>query len=321
MIELRLYLQGDDREADRLREILAVEGFRIVDSPGSDAPQNALVGFEESLPAGASRETLARRIEELERTILELRNLDVAKSQFLTNVSHELRTPLTAIVTYGEVLRDGLLGEITQRQREAIESMINSCRQLLSMIEEILMYARTNARAIELSPSEFDLTEVVGHVYDMNASLIQQKSLHYEATLNGGLPAVWADRDKVVHILGNLLGNAIDFTPEAGTLRVQARRSAENPTWLEVAVEDSGIGIKEDDIPKIFEDFRQVDQSSTREYGGTGLGLSITRKLLNLLGGSVRVESTPGAGSVFTVALPLRSREVKVAGDAGTRQD
>ncbi len=304
MIELRLYLQGDDREADRLRETLAGEGFRLVESPGSDAPQNALVGFEESLPAGASRETLARRIEELERTILELRNLDVAKSQFLTNVSHELRTPLTAIVTYGEVLRDGLLGEITPRQREAIESMINSCRQLLSMIEEILMYARTNARAIELSPSEFDLTEVVGHVYDMNASLIHQKSLHYEATLNGGLPAVWADRDKVVHILGNLIGNAIDFTPQAGTLRVEARRSPENPAWLEVVVEDSGIGIDPRHHEMIFQEFAQVDSSRARMHHGTGLGLAIARKFVQLHGGKIWVESELGTGSRFFFTLP-----------------
>src|SRR5687768_13421983 len=187
MIELRLYLQGDDREADRLREMLAGEGFRLVDSPGSDAPQNALVGFEESLPAGASRETLARRIEELERTILELRNLDVAKSQFLTNVSHELRTPLTAIVTYGEILRDGLLGEISQRQREAIESMIGSCRQLLGMIEEILTYARTNASAIDIRPAEFRLEDVVENVRDMNASLLERKGLAFSTQYDGGI--------------------------------------------------------------------------------------------------------------------------------------
>ncbi|HEV2149024.1 MAG TPA: HAMP domain-containing sensor histidine kinase [Longimicrobiaceae bacterium] len=304
MIELRLYLQGDDHEADRLRATLAGEGFRIVDAPGTDAPRSALVGFEKSLPASASRETLARRVEELERTILELRNLDVAKSQFLTNVSHELRTPLTAIVTYGEVLRDGLLGEISPRQREAIESMINSCRQLLSMIEEILTYARTNARAIELQPSEFDLLDVVGHVYDMNASLIQQKTLRYEAKVNGKLPQAWADREKVVHVLGNLIGNAIDFTPQDGTLRVEARRSPENPAWLEVVVEDSGIGIDPQHHEMIFQEFAQVDSSRARMHHGTGLGLAIARKFVQLHGGKIWVESRLGAGSRFFFTLP-----------------
>jgi two-component system sensor histidine kinase ChiS len=172
------------------------------------------------------------------------------------------------------------------------------------MIEEILMYARTNARAIELSPSEFDLTEVVGHVYDMNASLIHQKSLHYEATLNGGLPAVWADRDKVVHILGNLIGNAIDFTPQDGTLRVEARRSRENPSWLEVVVEDSGIGIDPRHHEMIFQEFAQVDSSRARMHHGTGLGLAIARKFVQLHGGKIWVESELGTGSRFLFTLP-----------------
>ena len=304
MIELRLYLQGDDQDADRLRDLLSREGFRLVDSPGVDAAPNAVVGFDSALPAGSSRETLGRRIEELERTILELRNLDVAKSQFLTNVSHELRTPLTAIVTYGEILRDGLLGEISPRQREAIESMISSCRQLLSMIEEILMYARTNARAIELQPTEFELDDVVGHVYDMNASLIQQKNLRYEAEVDGGLPLVRADRDKVVHVLGNLIGNAIDFTPQDGTLRVEARRWPADPSWLEVVVEDSGIGIDPKHHDMIFQEFAQVDASRARMHHGTGLGLAIARKFVQLHGGQIWVESTLGSGSRFFFTLP-----------------
>ncbi|HEX2093516.1 MAG TPA: HAMP domain-containing sensor histidine kinase [Longimicrobiaceae bacterium] len=295
MIELRLYLEGDDRDADRLRELLAHEGFRVVESSGSDAPQPTVVGI---------REVLARRVEDLERTILELRNLDVAKSQFLTNVSHELRTPLTAIVTYGEILRDGLLGELAPRQREAIESMINSCRQLLSMIEEILTYARTNARAIELQPTEFELEDVVGHVYDMNASLIQQKHLRYEAKVNSGLPMVWADRDKVVHVLGNLIGNAIDFTPPDGILRVEARRWQQNPAWLEVVVEDSGIGIDPKHHEMIFQEFAQVDASRARMHHGTGLGLAIARKFVQLHGGRIWVESELGAGSRFYFTLP-----------------
>jgi signal transduction histidine kinase len=155
MTDLRLYLQGDQHTAERLREVLAREGFCLAD--GTAAQPGIAVEVE---PGDGARE-MARRVEELERTVLELRNLDVAKSQFLTNVSHELRTPLTAIVTYGEVLRDGLLGEILPRQREAIESVIGSSRQLLSMIEEILTYARTNAPSITLRPVEFRLKDVV----------------------------------------------------------------------------------------------------------------------------------------------------------------
>lgn len=306
MIELKLYLQGNEQEEGRLRDLLAREGFRLLDPSAVEPaqPQSALVGFEESLPSGASRGAMAQRIEELERAILELRNLDVAKSQFLTNVSHELRTPLTAIVTYGEVLRDGLLGEISPRQREAIESMINSCRQLLSMIEEILTYARTNAPAIELQPTEFELEDVVRHVYEMNASLIGQKKLRYEAKVNAKLPRVRADRDKVIHVLGNLIGNAIDFTPENGLLRVDARRSPENPDWLEVTVTDTGIGIDPRHHEMIFQEFAQVDASRSRMHHGTGLGLAIARKFVELHGGRIWVESELGAGSRFVFTLP-----------------
>jgi CheY-like chemotaxis protein len=158
----------------------------------------------------------ARRIEELELQVRELRNLDAAKSQFLANVSHELRTPLTAIVTYGEVLRDGLLGAINERQEEAVQSIIGSSRQLLSMIEEILTYARTSARAIELEPTEFEITDVLADVHQMSASLIRKKKLHFEARISPDLPAAQADRDKVLHVLGNLIGNAIEFTPPEG---------------------------------------------------------------------------------------------------------
>src|SRR5690606_13670538 len=143
----------------------AREGFRVAaadDTPGAD---EGVTAIEDGTGPGSDA---ARRVEELELKVRELRNLDVAKSQFLANVSHELRTPLTAIVTYGEVLRDGLLGEINPRQREAVQSVIGSSRQLLSMIEVILTYARTNARAIEIEPTRFAVDDVVADVHQMS---------------------------------------------------------------------------------------------------------------------------------------------------------
>src|SRR5215207_561789 len=165
MIELRLLLNGDSDAPNRLRALLAREGFRVEES-GDEGSLTAVEqgGGEE----GAQRDGTARRIEELEMSLRELRNLDVAKSQFLANVSHELRTPLTAIVTYGEVLRDGLLGTLNDRQKEAVQSVIGSSRQLLTMIEEILTYARTNANAIELHPSRFAVPALFDTVIDMS---------------------------------------------------------------------------------------------------------------------------------------------------------
>lgn len=312
MIDLRLYLDGDSHDADRLRCVLAREGFRIVEPHASRPADVAVVGVPDRGP-GDGRTSMGR-IEELERAVLELRNLDVAKSQFLTNVSHELRTPLTAIVTYGEVLRDGLLGEINDRQREALESMIGSCRQLLGMIEEILTYARTNARAIELLPTEWSIDEVVRDVYEMNASLIRQKNLRYEVLLEDVLPLAHADRDKVAHVLGNLLGNAIDFTPREGCISVRARRSADDPAWLEVWVEDTGVGIDPEHHEIIFQEFAQVDTTRARIHHGTGLGLAIARKFVQLHGGRIGVESEIGQGARFFFTLP--SAETSYAGDS-----
>ncbi|HEX8691265.1 MAG TPA: HAMP domain-containing sensor histidine kinase [Longimicrobium sp.] len=316
MSDLRLWVQGGREAEARLREVLVREGFRVVEPPKAEpAGAPSLVVEPEGAPvsgAPSSRE-VGRRIEELERNILELRNLDVAKSQFLTNVSHELRTPLTAIVTYGEVLRDGLLGEITPRQRDAIESMIGSCRQLLGMIEEILTYARTNAQAINLQPSEFAIGEVVRSVHEMNASLIERKGLGFAADLDPGLPLVRADRDKVAHVLGNLLGNAIDFTPDGGSVHVVARRSPGGQGWLEVGVEDTGIGIDPAHHELIFQEFAQVDASRARIHHGTGLGLAIARQFVRLHGGRIWVESELGRGSRFYFTLPT----VEVNGGAG----
>jgi signal transduction histidine kinase len=310
MIELRLFLQGDDEAADKLQRLLRREGFEIGRGPDPDDVTIRLSGAEEEAA------NAAEVVEDLERTVRELRNLDVAKSQFLANVSHELRTPLTAIVTYGEVLRDGLLGPLSDRQVEAIRSVIGSSRQLLSMIEEILTYARTSVRAIELYTSEFDVADVIRDVYQMNASLIKKKSIRFEERGEPALPAANADRDKVLHVLGNLVGNAIEFTPEEGLLRIETRRSSRWPGWLEVEVCDNGIGIDPVHHEMIFREFAQVDASRSRRHHGTGLGLAIARNFVHLHGGEIWVESELGAGSRFCFTLPAAADPP--AGGAGS---
>ena len=305
MIDLQLFLNGDTDEANRLRMLLAREGFRVEENPnGLAASQAVMAHGSGSEDFGSGSDVISRRIEELEMMLRELRNLDVAKSQFLANVSHELRTPLTAIVTYGEVLRDGLLGEVSPRQHEALESVIGSSRQLLSMIEEILTYARTNARAIELEPTVFGLHEVVHDVHRMSASLIRKKRLNFESRLEVDLPLAQADRDKIHHVLGNLIGNAIDFTPDGGEIRVDACRSVRDPAWLQVVVADTGIGIAAEHHEMIFREFAQVDSSRARRHHGTGLGLAIVRNFIQLHGGEIWVESELGQGSRFYFTLP-----------------
>lgn len=310
MIELRLLLGGEDDDAAiRLRTLLVREGFRVWDGEtgvrvgGGESMTAVEVSADGGSAAGATDAT-GRRIEELEASLRELRNLDVAKSQFLANVSHELRTPLTAIVTYGEVLRDGLLGEVNERQREAVNSVIASSRQLLGMIEEILTYARTSAKAIEVRPSTFSMEDVIGDVHQMSASLIRKKKLQFETRIADDLPCARADRDKVLHVLGNLVGNAIDFTPPDGLIRIEARRSRKEPTWIEVIVSDTGIGIAPEHHEMIFREFAQVDSSRARLHHGTGLGLAIARNFVQLHGGRIWVESELEGGSRFFFTVP-----------------
>ena len=306
MTDFLLTIRGGSDEVARVRAILEREGFLTKPAdPSNEAGSTLAVGI-------TSAEEHARRIEELEAALRELRNLDVAKSQFLANVSHELRTPLTAIVTYGEVLRDGLLGDINERQREAVQSVISSSRQLLSMIEEILTYARTSARAIELEPTRFPIRTVIDTVHEMSASLIRKKRIRFEREIDDTLPQAEADRDKIIHVLTNLIGNAIEFTPPEGVIRIQATRWGADPKWLCVAVEDSGIGIDPAHHEMIFREFAQVDSSRSRQHHGTGLGLAIARNFIQLHGGEIGVESELGRGSQFFFTLPTARSHVSL---------
>jgi two-component system, NarL family, sensor histidine kinase BarA len=314
MIELRILLSSDCEAAGRLRSVLVREGFRVEENTEAVADRASLVVSDGDDDAGEGEEGESEEegrsdpstgdVEDLERKLRELRNLDVAKSQFLANVSHELRTPLTAIVTYGEVLRDGLLGDINTRQQEAIESVIGSSRQLLGMIEEILIYARTSARAIEVRPTGFDVRDVIQDVHQMSASLMRKKRQDFLVEVPADLPEVFADRDKVLHVLGNLIGNAIEFTPPEGQIAVEVRRSARDSSWIEVAVSDTGIGIDPKFHDMIFREFAQVDSSRARRHHGTGLGLAIARNFILLHGGEIGVESELGRGSRFFFTLP-----------------
>lgn len=313
MIDLHLRLRGGPDEVSRLREVLEREGLNVDGDHSGEPADHSLSAVTPADAIPLEDDERSRQIEELELTVRELRNLDVAKSQFLANVSHELRTPLTAIVTYGEVLRDGLLGEVNDRQREAVQSVIGSSRQLLTMIEEILIYARTNANAIELRPNCFEVDNLVDAVVDMSSSLIRKKGIELVRTIDSGLPRADADRDKVLHVLTNLLGNAIEFTPVGGRICLEARRWERDERWLLIAVEDNGIGIDAQHHEMIFSEFAQVDSSRARSHHGTGLGLAIARNFIHLHGGEIGVDSAPGEGSRFFFTIPTEEVRSAVA--------
>jgi signal transduction histidine kinase len=265
-----------------------------VDSPAS-AP----------LTPVASLHALEVQLQQALARIAELESRDALKTQFLANISHDLRTPLTAVITHAEILRDGILGPLSDRQNASISGIINGGRQLLEQVGEILTYARSAADQLTLVPCEFHLTEVVGQVCALNESLARKKGLSLTTDVPTDLPLLTADREKVAHIVGNLLGNAIDFTPRGGRVWVRAHVETEdNRMRCRIEVGDTGIGIDAEHHELVFREFAQVDASASRQHHGTGLGLTIARKLVELHGGRIWLDSALGAGSRFYITIP-----------------
>jgi two-component system sensor histidine kinase BarA len=244
------------------------------------------------------------------RVIEELRAQDALKTQFLANISHDLRTPLTAVITHAEILRDGILGRLSDRQLESVSGIINGGRQLLEQVSEILDYARGAANQLTITPARFQIAEVLEQARVLNEALAARKGLELSTRIPNDLPDVHADREKIAHVVGNLLGNALNFTPAGGRvwLAAHAQPGAGSVDHVVVEVGDTGIGIAAEHHDLIFLEFAQVDSSASRRHHGTGLGLTIARKLVELHGGRIWVESSLGFGSRFFFTLPLLPR-------------
>ena len=252
---------------------------------------------------------LETELAEAHRIITDLRDRDALKTQFLSNISHDLRTPLTAMITHAEILREGILGNITPKQKDSISVIITGGRQLLDMIAEILMHARDSSEPLTLVESEFSIGEVVEQVTALNESLVARKGLTLERCLAADLPTIKGDRDKITHVLTNLLGNAFEFTPSGGRVWLNACMHPEAPSEVVlVEVGDTGRGIAADHHELIFREFAQVDSSASRAHHGTGLGLTIARRFVELHGGRIWVESELGNGSQFFFTIPVRGR-------------
>ncbi len=251
---------------------------------------------------------LTAELAEANSIIGDLRDRDSLKTQFLSNIAHDLRTPLTAIITHAEILRDGLLGEMDYRQRDSVGTIITGGRQLLDMIAEILLYAKGSSEPLTIDSRPFELQEIVESVNALNQSLVARKQLVLECSVPPNIPAVDGDRDKIMHVLMNLLGNAFEFTPAGGRVWLNARMHDENGEPVEfvlVEVGDTGRGIAPDHHELIFREFAQVDASASRGHHGTGLGLTIARRYVELHGGRIWVESELGHGSRFFFTLPI----------------
>jgi PAS domain S-box-containing protein len=233
----------------------------------------------------------------------ELEKANRLKSEFLASMSHELRTPINALIGYASLMLDRIYGDLTPRQEEGLRRIQDAAQHLLALINDILDLAKIEAGRMPLHLEDVGLTEIMREVSQQIEPLVKKKNLKFSIEMPTSNLILHTDRTKVKQILLNLLSNAVKFT-HSGGVWVNVAKDEED---LRFDVRDTGIGIRAQDIESIWEDFRQVDQSRTREFGGTGLGLSITRKLVDALGGHVFAESVYGKGSTFTVVLPIRS--------------
>jgi len=244
----------------------------------------------------------ARLFREIEVKSRELETASRHKSEFLANMSHELRTPLNAIIGFSEVLAEGMFGDVNGKQAEYLADILESGRHLLSLINDILDLSKIEAGRMELEPSSFHLPTAIDNTLILVRERAQRRDIRLACTVDDHLGTIRADERKVKQVLLNLLSNALKFTPEGGNVDVRARA---NDGVAELSVADTGVGISPEDQQAVFEEFRQVG-AAAKKTEGTGLGLAISRKLIELHGGRLWVESTLGAGSTFTFTLPLQ---------------
>ncbi|MES0337299.1 MAG: response regulator [Candidatus Magnetobacterium sp. LHC-1] len=247
------------------------------------------------------------RGDEIVHKNLQLEESNRLKSEFLANMSHELRTPLNAIIGFSEVLKDGMLGDLSEEQTEYANDIFTSGQHLLSLINDILDLSK-----IEAGKMTLDLERVsIGALLDNSLSIVKEKAMAHGIKLmievQQDIDYVYLDSRKTKQVVYNLLSNAVKFTPDKGTVTLSVRAVyLEDREFVEISVSDTGIGISEEGIKRLFRPFEQIDGSLSRRYEGTGLGLAMVKRLVELHGGTVGVQSQEGKGSCFTVRIPYR---------------
>lgn len=252
-----------------------------------------------------------------------------AKSEFLANMSHELRTPLNSIIGFAEILGDGLCGELNEKQKEYVNYILQSGRHLLKLINDILDLSKIESGKMELEASRFAVREML----ESSMVIFKERAMKHRIKMGFEIEPeadiVWeADERRLKQVMFNLLSNAVKFTTDGGRIYVKARvvnrgqliqrqigslgdylAKTDSDEFIEFSVEDTGIGIKIDDIPKLFQPFSQLESPYTKRYEGTGLGLALTKRLVELHGGTIWVESEFGKGSRFTFVIPVKKTE------------
>ena len=258
---------------------------------------------------------VAQRTAELQQANAALDKANKLKSEFLANMSHELRTPLNAIIGFAEVLRDELCGGLNAEQMVCALDIHASGKHLLQMINDILDLSKIEAGKMELQCEEFALLTALDGILSVVRDMANKKKLTVQINAPADLPDIYADPVKFKQIMYNLLSNAIKFTPEGGSITIEA--SLRDDEFF-ISVTDTGIGISPEDQLHLFDEFKQIDSSYSRQYEGTGLGLALTKRLVEMHGGEIGMESEPGKGSRFAFSLPARVVPINFFGPENT---
>ncbi len=273
---------------------------------------------------GAAFEDLERSNQALKTANDKLKDLDRLKSNFIATVSHELRTPLTSVIGYSEMLLEGMAGELTAEQRDYVGTILEKGESLLNLIGQVLDLSRIESGNVLMQKALSDPREVIRLALTDVAPQATKRNLRLVTEVASEVEPIWIDPDKIRRVVTNLLGNAVKFTPPQGTVKIMVDLYAVQPNergrydifepernrMLRIQVSDTGIGIPEDKLERVFEAFYQVDNSSTREFGGTGLGLSIVRNFVHAHRGRIELKSKVGVGTTFTVFLPYVTEEL-----------
>ncbi len=284
-------------------QILRKDGKTVpVDITGS------LIEFEgKRVLLGIFRDiTQRKRAEQINVENLRLAAADQAKSEFLANMSHELRTPLNSSIGFSELLKQGSDGELSEKQKHFVDNILASNQFLLTLINDILDLSKIEAGKIELVPDKMSVSVVIQETL----SLIKEKAMDHNVILktefDPQIEFIQADRQRFKQILFNLLSNAVKFSKETGgTLTITAKKEGD---MVKISVSDTGIGIKEENVSKLFQKFEQLESGISKKYGGTGLGLAITKQLVELHGGKIWAESQFGEGTTFIFLLPILAK-------------
>lgn len=283
-----------------------------------------------------------RIVKDLEAKDLELDRANRIKSEFLATMSHELRTPLNAIIGFSEALQHGILGTMCDRQKEYVQDIYNSGQHLLELINDILDLSKVEAGMMQLDLEAADLGEILSDTFSDFIKNTSEHHIQFELDVGPGLVSAQLDLRKTKQIIDHMLSNAVKFSAQDGNVCMQAHivpRSSvgklvgrgpahgcaiaanDFSEFIQITVHDSGIGIAQQNLPKLFQSFSQIDSGLDRRFEGTGLGLSLVRQLAELHGGAVAVASLQGVGTSFAVWLPLRTGASSVPFNTGLPHD